>query len=83
MVEHAEKRIREAHEPGHDREKADAHDKRHREPGVDSSILLACGKFFRENRDENEIVDAKDDLEHDEGEETGPERRIKQKVHSV
>ena len=82
MLKERKKRRREGHKPGHDAQKPDAHQKRHRKAGIDRAVLLIGGKFFGKNRHEHQIVDAENDFKDDEGEKTGPDCRVEEKVHA-
>ena len=53
-------------------EQQDPRPHREREPDRAGARLLGIGEFAGENRDEDDVVDAEDDLERREGEEGDP-----------
>ena len=63
-------------EPRHDREERQAQKERKPKPDVDGSILLMKRELFRQNGDEDEVVDPENDFKNDEGEQSGPKGRI-------
>ena len=81
MSEDRKDRRRERHEPGHDGKESEPHHEREPESGVERTVLLRGGKFFGKDGDEYEIVDAEDDLQNDESDQSRPEGGIKKKIH--
>ena len=81
MPPNREDRGRERDKPGHDGKEPQTHHEREAESGVQCTVLLCDGELLGEDGNENEIVDAEDDFQNDEGEKSNPEGGIKEKFH--
>ena len=68
-------------EPGDDGEQAKTHDHGERQADKAGFVTLVRGEFVRQDGDEDQVVDAKDDLEHDKGEQADPDIWVKKPFH--
>ena len=72
VAERAEQRPREPHDAGEGEQQEDARHHGEREAHGTGARLLAGGQLTGQDRDENDVVDAEDDLEHREREQRDP-----------
>ena len=72
MAEQREQGLGEVHDPGDGQEQQNPRPHRDRQPEGAGALLLRLGQPARENRNEDDVVDAEDDLERREGEEGDP-----------
>ena len=81
VTEDAKQGCCQRYEPGNHAEQAEAHDDC--KPKADDAGLVALmrGKFVRQNGNENQIVDAEDHLENDQGDQRDPYRWVQQEFH--
>ncbi len=63
-------------DPGDKSQQQNAHDKCQRKPDRSGESLLGLGQSAANDGKENDIVDAKDDFQHRQGQKTGPYGRI-------
>ena len=59
-----EERLRQADDPGDRQQQQDPHPHRQPQADVPGLIALVRGEALDEDRDEDDVVDAEDDLEH-------------------
>ena len=71
----------EGDQPGHHTEQAEAHDDRKTQADDAGLVTLMRGKFVCQNGNENQIVDAEDHLENDQGDQRDPYRWVQQEFH--
>src|SRR5687767_2948978 len=83
LAEDGKPRLCQADDPRERKEQQDAGDHGAEEPQAPRAWLLFLRQFPRENRDEDDVVDAKDDLEERQRQERNPDLRISQPVHNV
>jgi hypothetical protein len=81
LVENLEQRPRHADDPEDRQKQDDAEDQRQGEADLPGALGLLGRELFRDDREENHIVDAEHDFESAQGDETGPYVRVGQKFH--
>jgi hypothetical protein len=69
-------RLGERDDPGDHGQQADAHQHGQRQPEQARAVALFGRELFREDRDEDDVIDPQDDFEDDEGEEAYPDVRV-------
>src|SRR2546423_2621209 len=72
MPEHGEERRGQSDDPRKRREERDAGDHRAEQSDAPRATLLLLGEFPRQDGNEDDVVDAEDDLEHRQCEQTEP-----------
>ncbi len=72
MAQQMKQRRSETDDPGERGEQRDAHDHRARQADATGTPLLLTGKLARQDGDEDDVVDAEDDLEHRQREQAQP-----------
>ena len=71
-----EDRLHQTDQPGDDRQQGQTHDQRQADTDAPHLLPLMLGQFVRQDRDEDQVVDAEHDLHHDEGHQCSPGGRI-------
>src|SRR5690625_3944056 len=83
MAEDLEDRIGQRHYPGDDRQQQKPEQKRAAQPDDPGAVPMLARQPVRQDRDEDEIVDPEDDLEHDQRDKRGPGLGAEQKSGNV
>jgi hypothetical protein len=83
LADDGEERGREADDPAQREEQGDAHEHRHHEPEAAGLGLVLFRQLAGQDGDEDDVVDAEDDLQRGEGGERHPGLRVGEPVHSA
>ena len=77
-----EERRGEPNHPGQATQQQDAGDERETQAGLPGFGLLGLGQLARQNGNEHDVINAQNDLEHRQGEQTDPDFRVGDPIHN-
>jgi hypothetical protein len=78
-----EQRLGQRDDPRNHGQQADPHQQCQRQAEQARAVALLRGQLFGKDGDEDQVVDAEDDLEHDQGREAYPDVRVEQPFHGA
>ena len=81
MAGDLEERRGEADDPAQDEQQADAHPHRRDDADPADEVALTLGQLARDDRDEDDVVDAQDDLEGGQRQQGDPGLGVGQDLH--
>ncbi len=81
VAPHGEYRLGQPDQPNQDRQQRDAEDQRQRQPELSRTLGLMLGNPRDQHGDEDDVVDAENDLEHRQGHQRGPRFGTGEKLH--
>lgn len=81
LAEYLEQRLGEGHHPRDARQQAQAHQQRQRQAEDPGAVAQVRRQLVGEDRDEHQVVDAEDDLQHDQGRQAEPGSRVSYPFH--
>ena len=82
LAEYLDQRLGERDQPGNARQQAQAHQQRQRQADQPRAVAQVRRQLVREDRDEDQVIDAEHQLEQDQGEQAKPGRGIHQPFHA-
>ncbi len=83
LAKDGEERRRELHDPAEREQQQDPHQHRQHQTDLAGPLLLGLGELSRQDGEEDDVVDAQDDLEDRERGEANPGLRVGYPVHEV